>query len=465
MAKKIGKENMSHPDFLMLDFLSIVISFVLSYRLKFGDFSFISSEVWMPLLYMLSLVNILICLFTDPYSGIFKRPYYEEIIRAILLSVYNLLASTAIFYVFKIGTDYSRQMILMMYGFYFLISLLFKCVWKKLVLSKKIKAYNPKKVPLLIVGTKANIDDVIRNATAGDFNSYEIKATLVIDGEKPIENIASYSVENGIEEVLIAVNPAEISAEIYDKLIKNGIGIHFGIESAIGIQAEDYDVNAVGVNNTLSVGTYSFTQGQRIYIAVKRLLDIIIGIVGCVCLVPVAIIVKIIYLLSGDKAKIFYRQTRVGKNGKEIKIFKFRTMVPNADEILKELLKDEKLKAEWDANQKFTDDPRITKAGRILRKTSIDELPQLINVLRGDMSLVGPRPLVLGELETHNGMKLYQMVKPGITGWWGCNGRSNIDYVERLALEYYYVKNISAYLDFLCVLRTALSVLKKDGAQ
>ena len=140
-------------------------------------------------------------------------------------------------------------------------------------------------------------------------------------------------------------------------------------------------------------------------------------------------------------------------------------MVPDAEARLKELLKDENYRKEWEANQKFANDPRITKIGRILRKTSLDEFPQLINVLIGNMSLVGPRPLVEGELEAHSGLKLYQRVKPGITGWWGCNGRSNIDYRERLELEYYYVKHCSLYLDLLCIFRTMLAVVKKDGAQ
>ena len=466
MAERNGKENVSYPDFLVLDFISIVISFVLSYRLKFGDFGFISSENWMPLLYVVSFLNIIICLFSDPYSGILKRPYYEEIIRAVLLTFYNLLAATVIFYVFKIGFVFSRQMILMMYGFYFLISLLAKCGWKKLILSKKIKAYNPKKVSLLVIGTKSNVDDIIQNATAGDFNSYEIKAISVIDdAQRMIADIPYFTLENRIEEVLIAVNPGEISAGVYDRLIKNGIGIHFGIESVLGIKAEDYEVDAVGVNNTLSMGMYSFTQGQRIYLIIKRIFDVILGVLGFTILIPSTFIIKMACLISGDSGRIIYTQTRVGKDGKKIKIYKFRTMVKDADSVLKELLKEEKIKAEWDANQKIANDPRITKIGRFLRKTSIDELPQIINVIKGDMSLAGPRPLVPGELEAHNGMKLYQRVRPGITGWWGCNGRSNISYNERLELEYYYVKNISVYLDFLCILRTVLSVLKRDGAE
>ena len=133
--------------------------------------------------------------------------------------------------------------------------------------------------------------------------------------------------------------------------------------------------------------------------------------------------------------------------------------------IFQELLKDPKYAKEWAENQKFENDPRITKMGAFLRKTSLDEVPQFLNVLKGDMSVIGPRPLVVGELEEHGGLQLYNHVKPGITGWWGGNGRSNTTYAERLELEYYYVKNCSLYLDALCVIKTIVVILKRDGAK
>ena len=137
-------------------------------------------------------------------------------------------------------------------------------------------------------------------------------------------------------------------------------------------------------------------------------------------------------------------------------------MVYNAEEILEEMLKDKKYKKEWDKNQKFENDPRITKIGKIIRKLSIDEIPQFINLLKGEISLVCPITLVVNELEEHNGLQLYNKVKPGITGWWACNGRSNIEYRERLELEYYYVKNCSVVLDIMCIFRTIFCVLKKE---
>lgn len=459
--KKISR----YFDFMAIDIITLICSFILSYFIKFKSFGFYNNESWMPLFFIICLIDVVICLFSDPYTGIFNRAYYEEIIKSILLVFYNLVATSIVFYVFKIGFVFSRQMILTMYGIYFILSLIFKCIWKKLVLSEKIKLHNTKKISLLIVCNESDEEEVIRNAKAGDFNSYDIKCICHADKDETLKNLDEYALQNGINEILIASAPSVVGADIYDRLIKNGIGIHFSISDLLGIKAEDYEVSAVGVNNSLSVGRYSFTQGQVIYLFIKRIIDIIAGVLGALVLIPITLAVKVMCLATGDTKKIFYRQIRVGKNGKEIKIFKFRTMVPDADEKLKELLKDEKIKAEWDANQKLANDPRITKIGKILRKTSIDELPQLINVLNGEMSLVGPRPLVPGELEAHGGMKFYQMVKPGITGWWGCNGRSNIEYNERLELEYYYVKNFSIYLDFLCVLRTVLTIIKREGAE
>lgn len=202
------------------------------------------------------------------------------------------------------------------------------------------------------------------------------------------------------------------------------------------------------------------------YLIVKRMFDILISIIGITVMFFTAIIIKLAYVFTGDFYKIFYTQKRIGKNGKIIYIYKFRSMVKDADKKLKELLKQKKYKEQWEKYQKIDDDPRITKVGKIIRKLSIDELPQFINVLKGDMSLIGPRPLVVGELDSHNGNhELYESVRPGITGWWACNGRSATNYEERLELEYYYIKNISFKLDIECVFKTIKAVIKKEGAK
>lgn len=201
------------------------------------------------------------------------------------------------------------------------------------------------------------------------------------------------------------------------------------------------------------------------YIYIKRLFDIIVALLSLLLFVPISILVKISFLSLKDKGGIFFKQERIGKDGKPFVIYKFRSMVHNAEELLEELLKDDKYKDAWDENQKLENDPRITKIGRYLRKSSLDELPQILNVLKGEMSIVGPRPLVEGELEAHGGSKLYWKVKPGITGWWASHGRSDVDYDERLKMEYYYIRNMSFKLDLICIYKTFIAVIKHKGVE
>ena len=202
------------------------------------------------------------------------------------------------------------------------------------------------------------------------------------------------------------------------------------------------------------------------YQLTKRTFDIIVATFGLLFFLPILLCVKLAYVLSGDFSPVMFNQTRIGLNGKKFKLYKFRSMVPNANEVLKELLKEEKYKKEWDLYQKLTDDPRITKIGKLLRKTSLDEIPQVLNILSGDLSLIGPRPLVEGEIEKHNGnAKLYNSVRPGLTGWWAVNGRSHMEYQARLDLEYYYIKNKSIKLDVKVFFKTFTVLRTHEGAK
>lgn len=203
------------------------------------------------------------------------------------------------------------------------------------------------------------------------------------------------------------------------------------------------------------------------YLVVKRTFDILVGLIGIILTIPFIMIIKVAYLFTGDFSSIFYSQTRIGKNGKKFKLYKIRSMVKDADKVLERTLElNPILKEEWEQNQKLENDPRITKIGKVIRKLSVDELPQFLNILKGDMSLIGPRPLVVGELDSHNGNhEIYEKVKPGITGWWACNGRSATTYEKRLELEYYYANNCSLLLDIKCIFLTIKAVLFRDGAK
>lgn len=204
----------------------------------------------------------------------------------------------------------------------------------------------------------------------------------------------------------------------------------------------------------------------KVYDFVKRFIDIIAGLIGCLILLPLILVVKIINVANKDYGTVFYIQKRIGKNGKEFRLYKFRTMVKNADRKLRKILKEnEELREEYETNKKMKNDPRITKAGRFLRKTSLDEFPQFINVLKGEMSLVGNRPYLIRE-KKHMGnyYKYIVKTKPGITGLWQTSGRSNISFRERLRIEKGYSENYSLRLDFKILLETFKEVVKGNGA-
>ena len=210
---------------------------------------------------------------------------------------------------------------------------------------------------------------------------------------------------------------------------------------------------------------------KKIYMVIKRVIDIIGALVGCLGLLPLTLCIWIANIIAKDNGPVFYAHRRVGKNGKEFKMYKFRTMCNNAhdmvkdEESMKRYFTDEQIE-EWKENFKIDDDPRITKVGKFLRKTSLDEVPQVINILKGELSIIGPRPVIGEELDKYKKNKdKFLSVTPGLTGYWAANGRSDTSYEERMAMELYYVDNISLKLDIQIFFKTILSVLKREGAK
>ena len=205
---------------------------------------------------------------------------------------------------------------------------------------------------------------------------------------------------------------------------------------------------------------------KKIERGLKRSIDILGGICGTLLLIPLTVIIWIANKLSKDNGPIFYTQTRIGKDGKLFKMYKYRSMVVGADEILERYLEEnEEARKEYKEYKKLRNDPRITKIGKILRKTSLDEFPQFINVLKGDMSLVGPRPYLLREKEEINGFFFFfSSCKPGITGLWQTRGRSNTTFTDRLTMDMEYYYNHTLKMDIKLLYKTVKNVIKKEGA-
>lgn len=198
----------------------------------------------------------------------------------------------------------------------------------------------------------------------------------------------------------------------------------------------------------------------------KRTLDIIAGIVGLIILIPLCVIIYIVNFLRKENGPMLFVQERIGKNGKLFKMYKFRSMVENAEEILEECINSsEETRAEYEKYKKLKDDPRITTVGKFLRKTSLDEFPQFINILKGEMSLVGPRPYLPREKEEMG--RYYEYVincKPGLTGLWQVAGRTNVNFKTRLRLDYKYYRESNFFYDLKILLNTFVITFTGKGA-
>ncbi len=199
----------------------------------------------------------------------------------------------------------------------------------------------------------------------------------------------------------------------------------------------------------------------------KRVVDIFGGIVGCLCLVPLSIGIWLGNRICGDKGPLFYTQDRIGKDGKIFKMYKFRSMVVGAEEKLKELLeKDEAAREEYSTYKKLKNDPRVTKVGAFIRKTSLDEFPQFINVLKGELSIVGPRAYMVTEKpEMGDAYETIIKCKPGITGLWQVSGRSDVTFENRLDMDIDYYENYNLGMDVKILFKTVTAVLMRDGAE
>ncbi|MFS1001600.1 sugar transferase [Enterococcus casseliflavus] len=199
-----------------------------------------------------------------------------------------------------------------------------------------------------------------------------------------------------------------------------------------------------------------------IYYFVKRLIDILGSLVGLLILCPLFLFVAYKIKREEPKGPVFFSQTRVGKNGKSFKMYKFRSMFIDAEEKLEQLLKYNEIEG---AMFKMKDDPRITKVGKTIRKYSVDELPQLWNVLKGDMSLVGPRPPLSREVDEYSAYDMQRLlVKPGCTGLWQVNGRNDVDFHDMVELDLKYIINQSILYDMKIILKTVIVMMKPDGA-
>lgn len=269
---------------------------------------------------------------------------------------------------------------------------------------------------------------------------------------------------NSIDQVIIALPGASqaeidvITRQLFDKVQYVKVLPQLNFTMTFNSKIDDFDGELLISTSRGRLGVF----GK----ALKRIIDICAGICGCLLLIPLTIYVSRKNKKNGDTDPIFFKQKRIGENGQDIYIYKYRSMIPDAEKVLEDLMeKDPAIKEEYLTNKKLVNDPRITEVGHFLRRTSLDEFPQFINVLKGDMSLVGPRPYLPREKDD---MDIYYnsiiRCKPGITGMWQANGRSDVGFIDRCKLDDYYYRNWSLGLDIIIIYKTIKSVIYGKGA-
>jgi Undecaprenyl-phosphate galactose phosphotransferase WbaP len=257
----------------------------------------------------------------------------------------------------------------------------------------------------------------------------------------------------------------EAPEQLRSRLInENGLGLphlilipNVGFSASAPVLAYDFH-HMLG----LEVQRNLLSMPQKIF---KRIIDLLLIFAGSIFLLPLFALIALAIVIESP-GSVFFRHQRIGQNGIPFRVWKFRTMVPEADQLLKDLLaSDPQARMEWESVHKLRHDPRNTRVGRLLRKTSLDELPQVINVLLGEMSLVGPRPIIEAEVSRYrDSFSLYKQVPPGITGLWQVSGRSNTTYEERVMLDHYYICNWSVWMDIYILIRTVRAVMETEGA-
>jgi len=360
-------------------------------------------------------------------------------------------------------------------AFIALFSFLLLCL-SRFITNNLLKHFSLLQIPVLIVGAGLSGDAIVREIRNDSGMGYEVVGFLedgtpkttytdsypVLGGFKDLEKVIR---EMRIEQVIIAAPGLAqdvLSDLIYRaQLLVKDVGVIPNLVDVpmSNVEAEtffDEKIMVLHIKNNLA---------RKSNQTIKRIFDLVATILGGICILPVLLAIAA-WVYYDSPGPVIYKHRRVGKNGKEFDCYKFRSMCVNSQEVLEKLLAtNEEARKEWDKDFKLKNDPRITRSGAFLRKTSLDELPQLINVLKGEMSLVGPRPIIQKEIVRYEKfITEYYSVLPGITGMWQVSGRSDIDYPERVRMDSWYVHNWSVWLDIVLLWRTISVVLKRKGA-
>lgn len=450
---------------IVSDISALIIAFIVALYLRFNfNLSLISRRWYLSTFIILLTLDFLILYFKGLYDNK-HMTLFNQITIMIDGMVYSVFIYLFISYFTKM-TNFSRLTLI----YIFIIGLLLQITFKSILLYLQIKRYK-KGLDLtnaLILGNYSNELRKIVNKFMSHEYGINVLGYLSDDGANysdinRLGNIDDFDdvVEKYSIKTIFITSKIDNVDEIINKCLSKYICV-YSVNGSINMTNYPMEIEIIDDMPILKLKEV-FIGGSEGH--VKRLIDFILSFIAIIILSPLFIILALLIKITSP-GPVFFVQDRIGLNGKLFKAYKFRTMILNAEEILLKWLEENPdIRDEYLINHKLKDDPRITRVGKFLRKTSLDELPQLFNVLKGDMSLVGPRPYLVRELnDVSSYAKYLWRVPPGITGLWQISGRNDVDFEGRLKMDMQYISNWNIWLDLNILFKTIPAVLKKDGA-
>lgn len=458
---------------LLIDILSVILSYALSLYIRFN---IIHYELYPKQFHlMVGTYIVVLCLlynmFLDANRNFFTRGYYQEFYYTVRYTLILVAGLVVILYLTQQSYEFSRSV----YGIFGVLNIIITYIahmfFKKIMWGYYRKSTVADK--LLVIAREENAQEVIETLIKCREWYYDVTAVVIYDACKtgqtvcgiPVvasrEDLYETVVRMTVDEVFICL-PETPAAEIRDmvwKFEEMGLTCHYNVDIFSRSNPNTY-VQQIGGYSVISFALKTMDSRRLL---IKRLMDIIGSLIGLMITAIITPFVALAIKLDSS-GPVFFSQTRIGKNGRRFKIWKFRSMYTDAEARKKELASQNEIKG---LMFKMEDDPRITRVGKFLRKTSIDETPQFLNILVGQMSLVGTRPPTEDEFEQYNSYYRRRMsITPGLTGMWQVSGRSNIqDFEEIVKLDLEYIDNWSLGLDIKILFKTVFTVLEGKGSK
>jgi len=457
---------------LLLDVMCITVSYALAYLIRFqgGGRALGRREImqiYLPFLLICMLNNF----FTDEYKHFFQRGYYYELIRVLRYNLFLFVVTGFYIYAFRLELEFSRLLLGYFVVINMLLTYLVRVVFKQIMNRYYKKSRGSDKI--IVVTNNQEIDNVIRHIEKDAGWSYEVIGMVIMDVDRTGESLKGIPVIANCENVIDVARQSAVDVVLVHCPQTGNKELELLIQSflAMGVIChncvERFSINtpcsSVGKFVGFPVMTYSANVIDYRRMMIKRLMDIVGGCIGLLFTIILTPFVALAIKLD-SRGPVFFSQIRIGKNGRRFKMYKFRSMYIDAEERKKELMQQNEVNG---LMFKMDKDPRITRVGNFIRKTSIDELPQFWNVVRGDMSLVGTRPPTEDEFEQYNIYYRRRLsITPGLTGMWQVSGRSNIkDFEDVVKLDLKYIDEWSLIQDVKILLQTVVVVLFRRGSK